>query len=144
MIHIVTASNRRFYAAQLDQMHETRRRLGNSAIGKARGDGPDGRDSFDDDHAVYVMALGPRGLLKCSGRIRPVIGRSIVEQLHARFVHPAESPLAALDTWDTGRLAVDPRDLSGIARTPELLLAAMEHASREGARRLIGINTVGI
>lgn len=143
MIHIVTAANRHLYRAQIDAMHGYRRQFAQTATGRARGEGAEGRDEFDDEAATYLMALTADGDIDCSMRARPSLGGTLLERYFPDLIDPREPPVSGPTVWETSRFMVA-RDgaANGVRRTPDLILAAMEHASRQGATRIVGVTTV--
>lgn len=147
MIHIVTHANRLYYQAQILAMHQHRSRLAQGAHAHLSGDDARGWDEFDDDEAVYLMALGRSGDIQSTVRIRPTVGRGLMSERHPELTYPQEGPMRGVETWEISRFFVAPSQdpttqNPGVWRTSDLILAAMEHASRAGATRIVGLNAV--
>jgi N-acyl-L-homoserine lactone synthetase len=142
MIHIVTQANRHLYRPQIAEMHALRR----SGAGPVGRDGPDGRDEFDDALAIYCMALGTKGEIQCCLRVRPTYDLNHIAALFPDLIEPQQEPLTGREVWTSGRflLPPSPRPLvknPGVWRTSDAILAAMEHACRAGASRVISVST---
>lgn len=128
-------------------MHEHRRKVAQTALGRVRLDGPDGCDEYDDPRAVYLMALGRDGGLQGCLRARPTDDRSFLRDYFAEYLDPAEGGFQGPDVWGTGRWVMPTVEQgltkdSGVWRTADIILAAMEQAARAGATRMVGVGTV--
>jgi N-acyl-L-homoserine lactone synthetase len=142
MIHIVTHANRHLYGPQMAEMHALRR-MGAGPVGR---DGGDGHDGFDDVLAVYFMALGAHGEIQCCLRARPSLDRNYLEMLFPDLIDRPEEPLQGREVWTSGRFLLPPGPHAlvknpGVWRTSDVILAAMEHACRAGASRIVGVAT---
>lgn len=145
MIHVVTADNRHRYEAALAAMHRQRKEIFVDAYGwkLAVRDGGE-YDEFDDERAIYFLALGDDGLPLCSTRLRPADDGSIIEDHFPFLLAPDEARLTTGRTWEFARaVAVGPyRGHRGARAKAELRLAMLEHALFEGCGRIVGFMDV--
>lgn len=143
MIHIVTSANRALYAAALAEMHRLRKVHFVDERGWTAMTVRDGGeyDAYDDDQAVYLLAIEPNGAVSCSMRMRPAINGSILADVFPHLVAADEAPLTAADTWEISRYFASSaaRGKFGFKRRAEIRLAALEFALKQGAKRLIGM-----
>jgi len=146
MIHIITASNRHLYRAQLDEMHQLRRvhfveERGWSDLKVVNGGE---YDEFDDGRTVYVLALGPSAEVFAGIRARPTDDKCMLADVFPDLVGPDEPSLKSRDVWEISRIfttaAARARKASGGGRlTLEVLGAAMEWTNEVGIDRLCGV-----
>lgn len=146
MIHIVTHANRHHYASHLAAMHQLRREHFVEGRGwKLQLDGDDGeRDSFDDERTIYFFALGPDSEIQCSMRARPTDDRCMLADVFPDLVAPGQPAMKGGDVWEISRIFTTRGNRAnaqnpGLWRTPDVLLASMEHAARGGASRLVAV-----
>src|ERR1700761_7598083 len=103
MIHIVTASNRHLYRAQLAEMHRLRRihfieELGWKDLTVAADGGE--YDQFDDERTVYIFALGAKAEVLCSLRARPTDDKSMIGDVFPELIGPDQPPLTGPKVWE--------------------------------------------
>jgi len=146
MIHIITASNRHLYHAQLAEMHQLRRVHFVEECGWKALKVIDGGeyDQFDDDRTVYILALGPRAEVLAGMRARPTDDKCMLTEIFPELIGPDQPPLAGPDVWEIGRGFTTPAaraitKASGRSFTIGMLAAAMEWLQDSGVERLIGI-----
>jgi acyl-homoserine lactone synthase len=143
MIHIVTAANRSLYARQLDEMHRLRWRYyieerGWRELRALQTDEGRERDSYDDDRAVYLLALDHKGGVSAAMRLRTTADRSL---LGDRFSHILDDPAAFTpgpDVWEITRTIRTPEN-RGLGPVRFAINAAMlEFLLSRGVRKLVG------
>src|SRR5690349_17833903 len=141
LIHIVTAANRHFYARELDEMHRLRWRFfieqrGWSELEAAQTAPGLERDEYDDERAVYLLALSDDGHVQGSMRLRPTDDKSLMTDRFPVLVAAETEAQFGAQTWEITRLMRSPefRGSDG-----ELLLrincAACEFALARGITR---------
>ena len=140
MIHVVTQANQHLYPRQLEQMFRMRHTFyveGHKWAGLV---GRDGRevDEFDDEHAVYLMSLDPRGDLATSVRLNPTTGPTLLR----KFSDWSDEPLPeGEDVWDISRWIASPEHRRGSnPRWPsnhprQLMLGLLEFGLSRGLTR---------
>jgi acyl-homoserine lactone synthase len=143
MIHIVTAKNRDLYADLLREMHRLRKvhfvdERGWSAM-TVRDGGE--YDAYDDEQAVYLLAVEPSGTVACSMRMRPAQGGSILQDVFPHLVADDEPSIAEPDVWEISRYFASSgaRGKSGFRRRAEIRLASLEVALEHRVKRLVGM-----
>src|SRR5579875_591231 len=101
MIHVVTNANRSLYLHALKQMHRLRKVHFVDERGWTEMTLRDGGeyDPYDDDDAVYLLAIEADGAVSCSMRMRPTLSGSILTDVFPRLVAADEIGLCAADTW---------------------------------------------
>ena len=145
MIHIVNNSNRHLYARQIWEMYVERRK---SFVERNGWDDLmvfDGAevDDFDDERAVYLMALDDTGRLEGAVRFRPTDDKSILFDKYAHLIAPGEPSLQGPETWEGTRVfttetfrksrQAGQRGFFGLA------LAGREVALDHGAKHAVGM-----
>jgi acyl-homoserine lactone synthase len=143
MIHVVTPDNRAEYARQIGEMHRQRwacfiEQKGWRALRASQEVEGYERDEFDDDRAVYLMALTPSGDVLGSMRLRPADDKSIVGDVCAGAIDPdVKSAFGPLD-WEITRAMRAPgyEGPEGAIRL-QLTTAACEFALEQGIRRYV-------
>ncbi len=143
MIHVVHAGNRSLYAKELDQMFRLRAKFFKEILGWAALTVIDGRevDDYDDEQAIYLLALEADGQLSVSVRLRPTLDKSL---LLDRFPHLlADDPhsVARPDVWESCRYFASSRARGpeGARRREELRMAMVELAHARSVRRIVAI-----
>jgi N-acyl-L-homoserine lactone synthetase len=106
MIHIVSETNRHLYARQIWDMYVERRK---SFVERNGWDDLmvfDGAevDDFDDERAVYLMALDDGGQLQGAVRFRPTEDKSILFDKYAHLIAPDQPSLKGPETWEGTRV----------------------------------------
>ena len=106
MIHIVNHTNRHLYARQIWEMYVERRK---SFVERNGWDDLmvfDGAevDDFDDERAVYLMALGDEGQLQGAVRFRTTEDKSILFDRYPQLIAPGEPSLKGPLTWEGTRV----------------------------------------
>ncbi len=145
MIHIVTHANRRFYRAQVWDMFNERRKAFYERCGWRDLMVFEGAevDDFDDDRAVYLMALDEEGLVDGAVRARPTEDRCILADKYPQMIGPDTPPLKGPEVWETTRIFTTERYRSrrqkGSRRAFEIGLASMEVIVAAGGRRMVGM-----
>jgi acyl-homoserine lactone synthase len=146
MIHVVTVANRHLYRAQLAEMHQLRR----VHFIEERGwndltvvDGGE-YDDFDDDLAVYLLALGPAAEVLGSLRARPTTDKCMLKDAFPELIGFDQPPVSGPDVWELTRsfsthAARAMVKKSGVRITPDVLLSAMEWANDAGIERLVAV-----
>ncbi len=143
MIHIVTASNRALYANALDEMHRLRwaffveqrgwedLRAQQTIMGFER-------DRYDDDRAVYLLALSTDGRVEGSMRLRPTDDGSLVTDHFSSLIAPETQAAFGPKVWEITRLMRAPafRGSDGELRL-RLNCAACEFAISRGIERFV-------
>lgn len=143
MIHMVTGENRALYATQLAEMFRLRKvhfvdERGWTALTVQ--DGQE-RDRYDDDLAIYFMALDKLGRIEVCMRARPTEDRSMLTDLFPHMVAPTSAPITAPGVWEISRIFATrgARGRRGVLRRAELFLATVEAACAMGVARLVGM-----
>ena len=106
MIHIVNSSNRHLYARQIWEMYVERRK---SFVERNGWDDLmvfDGAevDDFDDERAVYLLALDDHGQLQGAVRFRPTDDKSILFDKYPHLIAPDQPNLKGPQTWEGTRV----------------------------------------
>ena len=88
MIHVVTIHNQHFYGPQLDDMFRLRhdifiRRLGWSGLTARNGKET---DQFDNESAVYLLNLTPKGLVAAAVRSNPTSEPNLLAEVFSELV----------------------------------------------------------
>jgi acyl-homoserine lactone synthase len=146
MIHIVTSENANQYKDQLEDMFRWRHRIyveqrGWTAIAR-----PDGReiDQFDNEDAVYLLALNESGRFEGSVRLIPTNKPNLFSEVFPQFISRGAVPNSPM-IWELTRWFTLPntRKESGRNQTAETLLTAMmEWGVMEGIESLICLTEV--
>ena len=145
MIHIVNHTNRRLYARQIWEMHVERRK---SFVERNGWDDLmvfDGAevDDFDDERAVYLMALDDHGQLQGAVRFRPTDDKSILFDKYPQLIAPDQPNLKGPQTWEGTRVFTT--EAFRQSRQPGqrgffgLALAGREVALDHGAKQAVGM-----
>ena len=145
MIHIVNQSNRHLYARQIWEMYVERRK---SFVERNGWDDLmvfDGAevDDFDDERAVYLMALDDHGQLEGAVRFRPTDDKSILFDKYSHLVAPDQPSLKGPETWEGTRVFTT--ETFRKSRQPGqrgfygLALAGREVALDHGAKHAVGM-----
>ncbi len=145
MIHIVNHSNRHLYARQIWEMYVERRK---SFVERNGWDDLmvfDGAevDDFDDERAVYLMALGDDGELQGAVRFRTTEDKSILFDKYPHLIAPDQPSLKGAQTWEGTRVFTT--EAFRKSRQPGqrgffgLGLAGREVALDHGARYAVGM-----
>lgn len=135
-VHIVTQANSNLYCDELAAMHRGRHRVFVEELGWSDLWSSSGleRDAFDDQHAVYLIAIHQDEVCG-SLRLLPTWRRCMITELWPQFVE-RPSALGQRDVWEWTRwcpsLAKSPRRLWQ-TRTA-LILAALEFAESRNVR----------
>ena len=148
MIHIVRERNRRLYARQVWEMFNERRK----AFVERNGwddlmvfDGAE-VDEYDDEHAVYLMALNADERLEGAVRVRPTANGSMLVDKYPQLIADDQPALTGPDVWESTRVFTT--DLFRKSRRPGvrgsygLALAGMEVVLEAGGNRMVGIADV--
>ena len=148
MIHIVKQTNRHLYPQQVWEMFVERKK---SFVDRNGWDDLmvfDGAevDEFDDERAVYLMALDGEGRLQGAVRSRPTDDKSILLDKFPHLIAPDQPSLKGPETWEGTRVFTT----ESFRRSREpgqrgffgLALASREVALDGGAKRMIGMMDV--
>jgi acyl-homoserine lactone synthase len=147
MIHIVTASNRHLYRAQLAEMHQLRRVHFIEELGwkdlRVAADGGE-YDQYDDERTVYIMALGANAEILCSLRARPTDDKCMLTDIFPELIGPDQEPLNGANVWELGRnfttyAARRMKRANGRKVYLDLLMATFEWLESVGVERVVGI-----
>jgi acyl-homoserine lactone synthase len=143
MIHIVTSANRHLYGRELEEMHrlrwlffiEQRRWSELEAIQETRGLE---RDEYDDERAVYLLALGDEGEVQGSMRLRPTADKALITDKFPCLIGPETEAHFGADVWEITRLMRSPayRGSDGELRL-QINYAACEFAISHGIQRYV-------
>lgn len=143
MIHMITKGNRHLFNEELREMHQLRKihfvdERGWSQM-NVREDGE--FDQYDDDKAIYFVALDGEGHVGVSMRARPTEDGCMVADTFPELIHPECTPIKTKQTWEISRIFATRtnRTRAGIRRRDEVFLASMEAAAEQGISRLVGI-----
>lgn len=143
MIHMVTAKNRHMYREQMREMHALRKQHFVDERGWTGLTVRDGGeyDDWDDDQAIYFLALDSEGRIGVAMRARPTEDKCILADVFPHLVAPGEPPLKAPGVWEITRIFATHafRTRAGVKRRTELFLATVEAACRQGVHRLVGM-----
>jgi acyl-homoserine lactone synthase len=143
MIHIVTAANRALYAEPLREMHRLRwdfyveQRNWRDLRALQTEPGFE-YDQYDDDRAIYLLALSPEGAVEGAMRLRPTDDKSLLFDRFPNLVDADYRGDARL--WEITRLmrAPDYRGSDGALRL-KINCAACELALARGIRRFVAV-----
>ncbi len=143
MIHIVHAGNRDLYAQELDQLFRLRAKFFKEVLGWSALTVTDGKetDAYDDDRAIYLLALEADGQISCSLRLRPTTDRSLLMDHFPHLVADDRQRFTQADVWETCRYFASPRARGpeGARRREELRMAMVELANTRGISRIVAI-----
>ncbi len=145
MIHVVTAANRSRYTDQIEEMHrlrwgyyiEQRKWRDLEAIQSERGYE---KDAYDDERAIYLLALSPAGEVQGSMRLRPMDDKSLLLDRFPDLVTAETAFEANANVWEITRLMRSPefRGADGELRL-KINCAAAELGLTRGVRRFVAV-----
>lgn len=105
------------------------------------------RDQFDRPDTHYVVAREPNGAICGCARLLPTTRPYLLGEVFPDLLGGSPLP-RSYDVWELSRFAAvstDPHStLDPATNTRKLLAAAVEHAARQGAKRLITVSPLGI
>jgi len=143
MIHLVCADNRSLYAPQLEEMHQQRwacfvEERGWRALRAMQRHPGREEDEFDDERAVYLLALSPSAGVLGSMRLRPADDRSILGDVCAGAIDADTKARFGPGDWEITRAMRAPSyaEPEGQLRL-QLTCAACEFALLEGIKRYV-------
>jgi acyl-homoserine lactone synthase len=145
MIHIVTNANRHLYRAQVWEMFNERRKAFYERCGWRDLMVFDGAevDDFDDEKAVYLLALDEEERLEGAVRARPTDDRCILADKYPQMIGPDAPPLKGPDVWETTRIFTTDRYRArrekGDKRAFEIGLASAELIVDAGGLLMVGM-----
>ena len=143
MIHIVHAGNRDLYAQELDQLFRLRAKFFKEILGWSKLTVIDGKetDAYDDERAIYLLALEPDGQISCSVRLRPTDDHSLLMDHFPHLVADDAPRLTKADVWESCRYFASSRARGpeGARRREELRMAMVELAHTQGVSRIVAI-----
>jgi N-acyl-L-homoserine lactone synthetase len=144
MIHVVNCSNRHLYRAQIWSMYQERKRIYVDGHGWTELMSFDGAevDDFDDERAVYLMALGPTGELWGAQRVRPTDDRCILVDKFPHLIGPGQPQLKGPEAWESTRIFSVQNYRGSTPLFPLLATAGVEVALDAGARRIVAFTNV--
>jgi acyl-homoserine lactone synthase len=98
-------------------------------------------DAYDDEKAVYLLALEADGSISCSMRMRPAATGSILQDVFPHLIAEDEPSIASTEVWEISRYFATGamRGKGGFRRRAEVRLASLEVALEHGAKRLVGM-----
>jgi acyl-homoserine lactone synthase len=137
-IHVVTAANKSFYAAELHELFKVRHEVFVREKGWTALDKPDGldRDAYDDHHTTYIIALeGDR--VVGGQRLRPTNVPHLLQDHFASLAAVKGVPVAP-DVWEWSRYFVI-RERRTSRTDCRLLAAIQQFAIEEGITKLQAI-----
>lgn len=140
MIHLVVGESFGRYAAVMDAMFRMRHEIyvgerGWHALAKV--DARE-RDQFDDERAVYFLALDEAGAPIVSARMRPTDDASLLQSLFPNLIAPGERAEFGADVWELTRWFVAPawRGPRSRRHRDEIKVAMLEAAMARGIRHI--------
>jgi acyl-homoserine lactone synthase len=145
MIHIVTHRNRHIYTRQIWEMFNERRRVFVERAGWKDLMVFEGAevDDFDDERAVYLLALDGDGELQGALRARPTEDRCILADKYGHMIAADQPPMKGKDVWELTRMLVTDSfrrgRMPGVEIRQALTLACLEVALDAGATRVVGM-----
>ncbi len=144
MIHVITEANRHLYRPQIWDMFNERRKAFYEKCGWKDLMVFDGCevDDFDDEKAVYLLALDADLKIEAGVRARPTSDRSILVDKYPQLVGPGAPPLKGPQVWETSRIFTTERyrkrrDRGG-RRSRQVGLSSLEVIHAAGGCRAIG------
>ena len=143
MIHVVHADNRAVYARELDEMFRLRAKFFKDVLGWSALTVTDGleKDEYDDEQAIYLLALEDDGGLSVSVRLRPTRDRSLLFDHFPHLVAADPDAFTQHGVWESCRYFASgrARGNSGARRREELRLAMVEAARSAGVQQIVAI-----
>jgi acyl homoserine lactone synthase len=143
MIHLVHAGNRSLYARELDQMFRLRAKFFKELLGWSALTVEGGRetDAYDDDEALYLLAIEADGAISVSVRLRPTREHSLLLDHFPHLLAEDPKTVATSGVWESCRYFASSRARGpeGARRREELRLAMVEAARLFGVRRIVAI-----
>lgn len=143
MIRLVTPENRTAYAHQLEEMHRQRwvcfvEQRGWSALGALQKTPGYEEDEFDDERAVYLLALSQQGNVLGSMRLRPADDKTIVGDICQGAIDAKTKAGFGASDWEITRTMRAPAHTGpdGQLRL-QLTTAACEFALDRGISRYV-------
>ena len=144
MIHIVNNANRHLYRAQIWAMFQERKRIYIDDHGWDELMSFSGAevDDFDDERAVYLMALGDNGELWGAQRVRPTDDRCILVDKFPHLIGPNQPELKGPEAWESTRIFTAKGYRGQTPLFPLLALAGAEVAFDAGAKRIVAFTNI--
>jgi len=145
MIHAVTSKNRHLYRTQIWEMFVERRKAFYDKCGWKDLMVFDGAevDDFDDDQAVYLLALDGAGRVEAGMRVRSTADRSILADKYPQLIGPDAPPLKGPDVWESTRIFTSElgreRRSELRRRSHEVGVASLEYIAAHGGKRAVGM-----
>ena len=139
-VHVVASENAHLYTKELEQYFSCRYRVFVKEKGWAEiaCDGVLERDQFDDEHAVYLLAVNGGSILG-GQRFYPTVRPHMLSEV---FPHLSQWPLPREEeTWEATRYCIAPDRRIGRADA-NLLVAMQRYCLEEGIEHLTGVITV--
>lgn len=144
MIHLIDHNNRHLYHHKIEEMH--RQRYEHFIVARSWGalNNKDGLeiDDYDDEHAIYLLALDDDDHLAISARFRQADPSGLLADHFPTMV--ADGPSAGPGVFECTRYLVAPayRGLRGFEYRSKLHAAILELMQDVSARRLLGFTDV--
>jgi acyl-homoserine lactone synthase len=145
MIHAVTSKNRHLYRPQIWEMFVERRKAFYEKCGWKDLMVFDGAevDDFDDDKAVYLLALDETGQVEAGIRTRPTADRCILVDRYPQLIGEGAPPLKGPEVWETTRIFTSDlgreRRSEMRRRSHEVGVASLEYVAAHGGVRTVGM-----
>ena len=143
MIHVIHAGNRALYANELDQMFRLRAKFFKDLLGWSALKVVDGReiDEYDDEKALYLLAIEEDGGISVSVRLRPTCDKSLLLDHFPHLLAKDADSVIQGDVWEGCRYFASSRARGpeGVRRREELRLAMVELARQRGVSRIVAI-----
>lgn len=141
-VHVVTASNRRQYLDEIEEMHRHRYRLFVDLMGWRALESADRLDidEFDNPNATYLIAISANGIVCGSARLMPTWRPHMLKNLFPEYVQ-GDVPVGP-GIWEWTRHAPGDPAFSkeeNIAARAALHIGIMEFAVSRGVDFLTGI-----
>ena len=141
MIHLITRSNRRLYAAQLRAFHHERREqfIVERKWNLTERDGGE-YDAYDDGEALYLVGLSAEGELEVGCRLRPTLDGGVIPDVFPHLVAAQEPALRTPGVFECTRYFSTRRvrGRRGFEARSRLHLAMQECVRDRGGHRLLG------
>jgi acyl-homoserine lactone synthase len=145
MIHAVTSKNRHLYHAQLWEMFVERRKAFYDKCGWKDLMVFEGGevDDFDDDKAVYLLALDEDERVEAGMRVRPTRDRCILADKYPHLIGAGAPVLKGPEAWESTRIFTSDRGRErrdeSHRRSREVGTAGCEYIFDAGGRRSVAM-----
>jgi len=143
MIHLVHAGNRALYVDALEQLFRLRAKFFKDLLGWSALRVVEGleTDDYDDEQALYLLAIEEDGVISVSVRLRPTQDKSLLLDHFPHLLAENPNSITRADVWESCRYFASSRARGpeGARRREELRLAMVELARQRGVSRIVAI-----